>query len=243
MLKKILTIKIGLLGVIGVFLVGAWGVLMAPQFHANYLRSKVGAQVVYILDAAGSSGGTGFAVQTPSHKVVIVTNRHVCGVANNFGILFVKKETGPAFPMQIIKRSDNSDLCAITPLKDMSGLKLAHNVEIGQDLAILGHPLLLPLNLSLGQLMGYDKVEVLVNKGRCKVNKGMFKTVPAPFGLACIQFANSGITNVVALPGNSGSPVVDFYGHVVGVNYATNMAANWAIIVPLEAVRDFLKGM
>jgi S1-C subfamily serine protease len=229
-------IKIGLLAS-AVLAIG----IKAPQFHGDYIRSKVGSQVVMLTNKEGNSGGTGFAVKTPSGDVLTLTNAHVCGLADANGTVYAKRDGGRPLPLHVIEAYDKADLCLISKMPGMTGISVAGSVSIGEELGLVGHPRLLPLTLSRGQLIGYGDVAVLVDEGPCKEEGGMYKNVMTMFGPACVEVMRSAFTNIPAFGGNSGSPVVNIFGNVTGVLYAGDNNVNWGILVPLEAVKDFLK--
>jgi V8-like Glu-specific endopeptidase len=62
--------------------------------------------------------------------------------------------------------------------------------------------------------------------------------------LECIEiFVSSAISSPI-YGGNSGSPVVNKWGNVIGVVFAGNRTqVNDAYMVPLSYVKDFLKGL
>ena len=244
MLKKSIKLAINLkikLLIAAVALAAILGIaLEAPVLHNQYIRSKVGSQVVMLTNKAQTGGGTGFAVQAPSGEVYTLTNAHVCRIK---GGLFTMLRHGRKIRMNIIEISDTSDLCLLNGIKGMEGLKLASGVDIGEELGLVGHPKLMPLTLSRGQLIGYDRALVLVSPGPCEdgMDPPSYVTVEALFGLVCVLDVKAGYTNVVALPGNSGSPMVNFFGNVVGVLFAADGDVFWGLIVPLKQVKDFLK--
>jgi len=109
-------------------------------------------------------------------------------------------------------------------------------------MAVVGHPMLLPLALSRGELLGYQDIEIpvkmLKDEEECDSND---RVVESLFGTICVKKYNTGITNAVVLGGNSGSPVVNFYGEIVGVLFAGIDESHWGVIVPLNEVQRFLK--
>jgi len=225
----------------GLFVLGAYGVLKGPEWHGEYIRNKVGSQVVMLTNKEGNHGGTGFALQMPSGEVLTLTNAHVCGLEED-GQIYARSGR-KKLPMTVFEKSDKADLCLLNGIPNMDGLKLANSVRIGQELAVVGHPALMPLALSRGNLLGYEKIIVLVSMEPCEKEGGMYKNEMTMIGPVCTEQFDAGLTTIVVLGGNSGSPVVDFFGNVTGVLFASPgpEGANWGIIVPLAAVKDFIK--
>jgi hypothetical protein len=129
----------------------------------------------------------------------------------------------------------------------MTGLKISKSVDLGEELGILGHPRLFPLALTRGQYIG--KIQVTIVKfqiqskkmeEQCLLENGKV-AMSFFFGPLCLKNYVAGITTIQALPGNSGSPVVNFWGNVVGVLFAGNDSDNWGIVVPLDQVKSFLE--
>lgn len=219
----------------------SYSVLKAPEWHGEYIRKHVGSQVVMLTDKTGRMGGTGFALQMPSGEVLTMTNAHICELEKKTRIYaHVGRKK---IPLEIVESSKAVDLCLLSGIPSMSGLDVADKVAVGQEIGIVGHPALMPLAVNRGHLLGYEKVIVLAAEGPCEEEGGMFKTEESWMGPVCTEQFNAGLTTVIVLGGNSGSPVIDFYGNVVGVLFAGSGPdmANWGIIVPLAALKDFIK--
>lgn len=242
MLKKLIKPLIKIAAISGIFVLGAYGVLKAPEYHGEYIRNKVGSQVVMLTNKDGVRGGTGFALQMPSGEVLTLTNAHVCALEDS-GPIYANYGRNKRFVMTVFEKSNNTDLCLLNGIPNMEGLKVADSVKIGQELAVVGHPKLMPLAISRGSLLGYQKVVVLTSMEPCKEEIGMYKNVDTMFGTFCVEEFDAGLTTIVTLGGNSGSPSVDFFGNVTGVLFAGHgpETANWGILVPLDQVKEFIK--
>jgi hypothetical protein len=226
---------------LALLLTASYGILKAPEWHGEYIRSAVGSQVVMLTDKSMKRGGTGFALQMPSGEVLTMTNAHVCEL-EKYGQIYANIGR-KKIPLEIVEKSNTSDLCLLSGISNLSGLEVADSVAIGQEIGIVGHPALMPLAVNRGQLLGYEKVVVLADDKPCEKEGGMFKNEETWFGLVCTEQFVAGLTTVIVLGGNSGSPVIDFYGNVVGVLFAGSGPdmANWGIIVPLDQLRNFIK--
>lgn len=239
----------------------------APETHSYLLRSYVGERVYIITDQNPGPGGTGFSVKAKSGKTFIVTNAHVCALSRDTKTILINTEDGKHIRRRIIKVSGKSDLCLIDGLKGVTGLSVGPSPEIGQIIASVGHPSLLPLTLSRGEII--TRVDVTILKGivntpeypmdmplpgadlltpdQCKQpkNKIIIQTVNFGFGgpqqiALCLDITKKAYkTNMIILPGSSGSPVVDFWGRVVGVAFAGDQN-NWGAVVSIDDLKDLL---
>lgn len=211
--------------------------LKAPQWHASYIRSKVGSQVVMLTTADGHRGGTGFAIKTPNGQVLTLTNSHICSLGE--GNIFATVSKTRKLPLHIIERSLTSDLCLLSGVARMQGLSVADSVSIGSDVEVVGHPKLLPLTQAHGQLIGYVTIQVATTPDACEQNFPGTELVPSFFGMVCVQTMDAAATNAVVQGGNSGSPTVNFWGDIVGVLFAGD-ELGWGYLVPLKDVKAFL---
>lgn len=292
MIKKVAKASVKISMVIAVSAVVSIATLLlayfAPRVHREFIRHYVGSKVVMISDRSLNkkqdkySGGTGFHIQAPSGKIYIVTNRHVCDLANKKDEVFaaVRGETSYK-KLKVIKRSDFSDLCIIEPLPEVKkGLKIGLEPEIGETIAAVGHPNLQPKTITIGEVVGYDEftfpIGVIGRDGfkesQCKNKDNIIREYSNATEAAlemkrkfnknkiveqflkdendklpslkkirlCLVSNMSLVTTVMAYHGSSGSPIVNFYGEVVGVVYAINEDRIWARGVPLADLKKFL---
>jgi len=226
------------------FIVGA----KAPELHTQFLRDKVGSVVIKIVtNNTAVAGGTGFHVVAPSGKVYILTNAHVCKLETEEGTmaLVAVPNSNRFVSRRIIEVSSNHDLCLVEALNDMPGVKLADEVQIGDAVRAVGHPLLRPLRVSLGKILDNTSidlpVDVGISKEECtKLNGNLIFN--AYFNVAiCFKPFTAVETDVIIFPGSSGSPVVNFWGHLVGVIFASDTRTHYGFMVPLKEVKEFLK--
>jgi S1-C subfamily serine protease len=99
--------------------------LKAPQWHGDYIRNKVGSQVVMLTNEEQTSGGTGFAIQTPSGDVLTLTNAHVCGLANAQGVVYAKTADRRPIPLRVLEKYNKADLCLLDKVPGMTGVNFA----------------------------------------------------------------------------------------------------------------------
>lgn len=123
------------------------------------------------------------------------------------------------YPRQIIAVDKFHDLCILEGNENLSAFSLADSYHSGELIRTIGYP------------RGLSRT---VRKGRI-FNKG--KTYFPWLGRRT-EFVH---ISAIGYPGNSGSPVVDKYGRVIGVLFAGTRYHTESMIVPLEYVRNFLE--
>ncbi len=155
--------------------------------------------------------GSGFIVKSDG---VIVTNAHVVGDSHPE----VRLWDGSSFPAHVDARSARRDLAVLRiPAVNLPAATLANSddLRVGELVIAVGNPL---------GFMGAVATGIVHAIGR-RSGLGPTKWVQADVQLA---------------PGNSGGPLADARGNVVGVN--TMVAAGLGLAVPSSAVERLLAG-
>lgn len=217
--------------------------IFGDNIHSNYLRESVGNEVVMITRMEGRGGGTGFHVKARSGKTYILTNSHICRAADDRGYVLVKGQNeNHSMPRKVIKHYTEHDLCVVEPLPGHEGIEVAGSSHIGEEAYIFGHPGLRPLTRSQGEIIGREQIKVgdrVNERGECDNGGEMRFTF---FGPVCVFTYDAEVVSNPIYGGNSGSPVVDKFGHVIGVVFAGNAdLEHGGDIVPLDYVQDFLR--
>jgi len=233
----------------------AYLVVKAPEIHSQYLRYEVGSKVYMIKGKLDGGGGTGFAVKAASGQSYVVTKSHVCEGAleqsEDKSALLVVKDDGSSIRRRIIENSDFTDLCVLEGMPGVEGLSLGSDPSLGESSYVVGHPRLRPLSVSKGEVVGALDVEILayimpgnpfldsmapqlVKDGKCDLPKNQIVDIAeTPIGPVkiCLNITKAAtMTTIVIFPGNSGSPMVDMWGNVQGVAFASD-GTNWAYSV------------
>lgn len=221
-------------------------ILKVPELHYSYIRNHTENALVRVTEATGTHGGTGVHVTAPSGKTYILTNSHVCTAVESNGQANVFRFEEEPVLVKIIENSDFTDLCLIEGLPGVSGLTIGSETEIGRIVSVIGHPLMSPTTVSRGEITGTSTAQVLQSimgaDDKCDLPKNKIVEIDLFFfkARACIIEIEANMSNIVILPGNSGSPLVDFYGRVIGLAFAGNDSSNWGWFITLTDIHKFI---
>jgi len=160
------------------------------------------------------SSGSGFVIRQDGY---LVTNAHVVTGAER---IQVKLSDGRRFEARLVGQDDRVDLALIKI--DATGLPVAalgdsNRLRVGEFVLALGHPFGLEQTVSFG----------IVSR------KGAPLMVAAP-GFDFIQ------TDAAVNPGNSGGPLVNMAGEVVGVNSMAARNGSIGFAIPVNLIKGLL---
>lgn len=257
------------LALTGVLLALFVSVLAVPNIQRAWVRNKVADRTFEVKGKRNGGGGTGFQVEAASGTSYIITNSHVCEMAQADGkdenFLLVNRHDH-WMKRRILEVSRDSDLCLVEGWPGLQGLSIGGRVHIGQTVSAIGHPHLGPITMSSGEVVAFTDTLIehhIMLSGDKKLNKllgasdmacdmpkneivkkhimffGLIDLGEVPF---CMVRESKAIqTNVTIFGGNSGSPLVDSWGRVVGIVFASDPSTNWGYAVNLRHLNLLLK--
>lgn len=185
--------------------------------------TDVHGSVVQVRDIAPHGGVRGAGAGTIWHKDgLIVTNAHVVARGRGDGNYQIALADGRTLPARVIARDDERDLAALAvDGKDLPVIPVgsAKRLHPGEWVFAVGHPWGIRNVTTGGVVIGRgDRIPEL------------------PIG-----YRNDWVVVDLQLrPGNSGGPLVDTHGRMIGVNtIMTGPGVGMAVSV--DAVKDFLR--
>lgn len=252
MLKKALTLLARSITtvccILGIVVVGAIS-------FETFIYDFKGASVVKLTRThMGRSGGTGFQIKAPSGKLFVLTNAHICSIGNP---LVAHKQNGDTQMINVVEIYKEHDLCLMEPVDGLRPLSIASSLNIHERVWLIGHPALRPLTLESGHFVGNIDINLATKCSQAEIEENarklneLIKRGITPDDLeealrlmfnVCLKKMESQHINNIAYGGNSGSPVVNAFGNVIGVLFAGRRdQATASHTVPLADIQEFLK--
>lgn len=194
----------------GLLLLGlGWSIQSQADGLTESMRLST-VPVVCVVSPTSIGGGSGFIVATGKH---VVTNRHVVACADEGGRIGVMSASGELVPAIVAWKSDTKDLAILRVEKNLGGQPVTFATRNTMDerdkIIIAGYP---------GAALRSER-----DFGRVSFAEGIiskFTELDSPGGtIRHIQ-----ITAPVN-PGNSGGPLFNEFGQVVGINVQKSLTA------------------
>jgi S1-C subfamily serine protease len=181
--------------------------------------AQVGRDVQFNVMEIEKGTGSGFLWDEQGH---VVTNFHVVEGANRFKVTLADQSTWEASPLGIAPDKDLAVLKIDAPRELLQPLLVGEskNLEVGQKVFAIGNPFGLDQTLTTGVISGLGR-EIRAMTGR----------------------AIDGViqTDAAVNPGNSGGPLLDSRGRLIGVNTAiyspSGASAGIGFAIPVDTVQ------
>lgn len=155
--------------------------------------------------------GSGFVVDASG---ILLTNNHVVKGANKIEVSL----NGKKYPAKVLAQDEKLDvaLLRIAPQQKLTPLTLGNSdkLKTGSWVVAIGNPFGLENNLTLGIVSGKER-----------------QIPEKPF----IDFIQ---TDAQIYPGNSGGPLVNLKGEVVGINTAIDENAALSLAIPINKAKQ-----
>lgn len=161
-----------------------------------------------------------------------ITNLHCCAVADRSLPPFLLNELGQVglvgrelyvdgIPRKILNVSRNHDLCLLEPDLTQRAFSLAWFTYLQEPVTVIGHPRGLPRTIRSGHIISEDSAIF-----------PWLHIIDRPYTLL----------STITYGGNSGSPVINLFGSVVGLIFAGFSDSHTeGMMVPLSSVKRFLE--
>ena len=227
-----------------IFALISCGNSQAPREELGERLLKEAAPRIFTLTppSAGNHGGTGFLAKMPSGRTLMVSNRHVCEVAEN-GLIAAHYPDNPSRStvIKVIESSSVTDLCLLEGIPGIEGMPVAKFYNPKKRIAVVGHPRLQPATFTEGYAYSRETVKAMepVSAKECKQKIESIDTLFGPIPV-CVEELEAWKSTVVILPGSSGSPVFNAEAEIVGVMFAGEEETHWGIFVPIEDLKAFI---
>jgi len=172
-----------------------------------------------------SNIGTGFIVNSDG---VIITNQHV--VSDTTAEYKIVTKDGDEFAVSEILRDDINDLALlkVDPAgKTLKAIELGNsdNLLVGQTVIAIGTP--------LGEYAGSVTSGIISGLNRSVTTSASW------FGTTSKTYEGVIQTDAAVNPGNSGGPLINSQGEVIGINFATTSGAdNISFAIPINKIKS-----
>jgi len=204
----------------------------AQQATVNVYK-RVSPSVVHIAVEGSSmfdSGtGSGFVYDRQGH---IVTNHHVVASERNVIVTFSDDTRAPA---EVVGTDPSSDLAVIKvdvpePLLVPVDLGDSNSLQVGEQAIAIGNPFGFERTMTVGVVSSLGRVVPQENNGGYR-----------------FSIANLIQTDAAVNPGNSGGPLIDIQGRVIGINSfifsETGVSSGVGFAIPVDTVKRIVPAL
>lgn len=216
--------------------------LLGTTYKSSQRKAGIANNAVMITNIEKTSGGTGVVLKSYQNKSFVLTNKHVCKVVENSGV--VQSVYGDYQVVDYVE-SVKSDLCIISVNSDLRGQTyIAGKAPSMYDHAkISGFPALMPNVISEGHVSGKRTIQVMTGMRACTADdfkgpNGIFCALLG--GVPMIQSYESVLVTATIMPGSSGSAVYGPHNTLIGLVFAGQGSLGYSWTVPYEQVVAFI---
>ena len=180
--------------------------------------------VVSITVTTTSGGDTGSGVVLRSDGTIVTNNHVVADAASGGGTIEVKFSDGRKAAATIVGRDPSVDL-AVIRAEGVSGLSPAtlgstSSVHVGDTVLALGSPLGLDGSVSAGIVSALHRTVSVAGEQQQQQGNGLFGQQQQSTTASGSAVGDAIQTDAAVNPGNSGGPLVDSSGRVIGITTA-----------------------
>lgn len=189
--------------------------------------------IVKVQDINGGHG-TGFFVKLKGGQPYLITAAHVCGTNT---VMYSEKGAHRVLYSMPLK-----DTCILETYSDVATLDWGGANFNGQDIRINGFPYNYEHDEQKGSLTTVSPSFFVLPRdyyGACQTVGGqeLFDMFSGP---TCVMGVTGYNANLLTRPGNSGGPVLNRWGNVVGIIIGTDNNGH-GILIPLSSVLEVVK--
>jgi len=186
----------------------------------SIVQERVGVDPFRGVFQEESGIGTGFLIDGE----FVFTNRHVVDIDTKYRVVL---KDGTNFSVTEVHKDPLNDFAILrvdNQSKNLHSLELgdSDNLKVGQTVVAIGN--------ALGEFSN------TASKG---IVSGIGRTITAGGGLGGSEVIDNVIQTDAALnPGNSGGPLLDLEGKVIGINIARASAENIGFSIPINSIKS-----
>lgn len=199
---------------------------------------------VKITNLQANSGGSGSIIKSGPSGSEVLTNRHVCEVVKNGGL--VHSLSGKKAFVTGYKQSEIHDLCIVIVKENLGqSTKVSPTPPRFHERAVAsGHPHLMPNIITEGYFSGKEIIRVVTGFKECTEND-LKDPVSAFFCLVfgkipLIKTYEAIAVSTLIQPGSSGSAIYGENGRIKAVVFAGAGDLGFTFAVPQEYVYEFV---
>lgn len=248
MIKKLLN-KLPSVRTTGIVVILCLGITTTYHFlFGETVRPKTVAEFsktsVMITGYDGRSGGTGVIISSKRNESKILTNKHVCQVAKQGGIV---RTDDKAAMVKHYQESNIHDLCLITVNTNFKiNTVIAKSPPEVYDKAIVsGHPRLLRNIVTYGHFSGHEMISVMTGLRKCSIEELDDPSISFICmllgGIPIVKRYEAQVISNTIQPGSSGSAVFNENGEIAGLVFAGSGEFGYGHIVSHEYIVSFFE--